>query len=348
VRTSAFTLMATAIMALGLLTACSQNLQQPAAGAGTVPLPSMRSGFQPMRAADGALAVLPVGFAPNLLRPSWMKTAPAGHRRRSHIAVAEFGSSSILWFKANDRTNSPPVVCEPASSTNGIRIDRYGNLWVPNGRANTTTEYAPHCGAAKLTIPDPTGEPADVAFDHLGQVYIMNLNNVSGKPTVNVYTIMGKHIRTLSDPSFEVPMGVESDVKGDVFVSNLTGSNVGIVVEFPQGKMPGKQLSGIHLGLPGVPAFDSHENLVIGDWLALTINVFAPPYTGKPTTFPMKGQSIWCPLDHYETHIYCGDAQNGAIDVYAYPSGTYLFSDTADLSPSALVTGVAPAPPAPY
>ena len=346
-RIPAFTL-AAAAMALGLLTACSQSAQEPPAASGILPSPGLPSSFQLMRAASSAMAVYPSTFKPNAVRPAWMKAPPALHRRLGGIAVAQFGSPSVLWFKANDRTNQPPVVCEPADSTNGIRIDRYGNLWVPNGRANTTTEYAPHCGAAKLTIPDPTGEPADVGFDHYGHVYIMNLNNIKGKPTVNVYTSAGKHIRTLSDPSFAVPMGVESDIKGNVFVSNLTSSNVGIVVKFPQGKMPGTQLSGIHLGLPGVPAFDSHDNLVIGDWLALTINVFAPPYTGKPTTFPMKGQSIWCPLNHFETHIYCGDAQNGSLDVYAYPSGTYLYSDTGDLSASALVTGVAPDPPAPY
>jgi sugar lactone lactonase YvrE len=276
-----------------------------------------------------------------------MKPAPATTRSFG-IAVAEFGASSVYWFKANDRTNQPPVVCEPAESTNGIRIDSSGNLWVPNGIANTTTEYAPHCGAAKLTIADPTGEPADVAFDRRGHVYIMNLNDRSGPPTVNVYTASGKPLRTLGDPSFHDTEGVASDTKGDVFVSNLTTGNVGTVVEFPQGKMPGKQLSGVSLGLPGVPAFDSHNNLVIGDWEQLTINVFAPPYASSPKTYPMMGPSIWCPLDRQERHIYCGDGGNGSIDVYAYPSGKYLYSDTADLSPSALVTGVAPDPPAPY
>jgi len=330
VRVSAFTLTTAVIMALGLLSACSQNVLQPVAAAG------------------GPASVYPPGFRPHSQRPPWMKAAPANSRRSSDIAVAQFGSSSILWFKANDRKNDPPVVCEPADSTNGIRIDREGNLWVPDGRADTTTEYAPNCGAAKLTIPDPTGEPADVAFDRHGHVYILNLNDKSGPPTVNVYNASGKHLRTLSDPSFSVLFGVESDNKGDVFVSNLTGSNDGIVVEFPQGKMPGTRLSGVSLGLPGVPAFDSKDNLVITDWERLTIDVFAPPYDSAPKTYALMGASIWCPLDRQERHIYCGDGSNGSLDVYAYPSGSYLYSDTGDLSPNGLVAGVAPAPPAPY
>ena len=199
-----------------------------------------------MIGSDGARSVLPSGFKPHSARPSWMKPAPmeedAGNAQ--HIAVAQFGGSSVLWFHLNDKANKPPAICEPASSTNGIAIDRGGNLWVPDGRANTTTEYGPNCGAAKLTIPDSTGEPADVGFSG-NSVYILNLNNISGAPTVEVYNKdTGKQVGTLSDPSFAVLFGIGTDRQGNVFVSNLEQSNVGNVVEFPKGKMPGTQLSG--------------------------------------------------------------------------------------------------------
>ena len=223
------------------------------------------------------------------------------------------------------------------------------NLWVPDGRANTTTEYAPNCGAAKLTIPDPTGEPADVGFAGKNRVYILNLNNASGPPTVEYYNATtGKQLGTLSDPSFGVLFGVGTDRLGNVFVSNLTKGNVGNVIEFFKGKMPGTQLSGVALGLPGAPTFDKSNNLIISDWDRETIDVFAPPYSGKPTTSPLEGSSIWCKLNRLGKHLYCGDADNGSIDVYAYPASTYQYSYTAGLSPSALVTGVAPAPAARY
>ena len=86
-----------------------------------------------------------------------MKAPPASAASNGggHIAVAQFGGTSVSWFLLNNKQNKPPVTCEPASSTNGIAIDRYGNLWVPDGRANTTTEYAPICGNAKLDDPRP-------------------------------------------------------------------------------------------------------------------------------------------------------------------------------------------------
>jgi hypothetical protein len=331
---------------LVVLAACSGNIQ-PSTPALDVRQPDARAAnYRPMVSPNGAMSVLPRGFEPARTRPRWMREP--NKRQRENLAVAEFGGSSVLWFKANDRKNNPPKVCEPADSTNGIRIDRFGNLWVPDGRADTTTEYAPHCGASVLTIPDATGEPADVAFDRRDHVYVMNINDVSGPPTIDVYTRTGKHLRTLGDPSFNVLFGVASDTRGNLFASALTGSNQGIVVEFPAGKMPGTRLTGVSLELPGVPALDSAENLVIADWGRLTIDVFAPPYTGLPSTSSLRGSSIWCPLDHPERRIYCGDADNGSIDVYAYPGGAYLYSYSAGLSPSALVTGVAPDPPAPY
>lgn len=279
-----------------------------------------------------------------------MKAPPlSAAKTKGHIAVAQFGASEVLWFPLNDKKDKPPANCQTASSTNGIAIDRYGNLWVPDGRANTTTEYAPNCGSAKLTIPDSTGEPADVGFSGKNRVYILNLNNISGAPTVEVYnSSSGKQVGTLSDPSFNVLFGIGTDQLGNVFVSNLTTSNVGIVIEFPHGKMPGTALSGIALGLPGAPTFDRSNNLIIADWYHYTIDVFAPPYTGSASSTQLKGASIWCKLNHKQTNLYCGDADNGAIDVYGYPGNAYQYSYTAGLSASALVTGVAPYPAAAY
>jgi hypothetical protein len=293
--------------------------------------------------ARGVMSQWPQGFRPTGLRRASMRVSP--DVMKGDVAVAEFGGSTILWYdKINNRKNVSPTACVPAQSTNGIRVDRHKNLWVPNGINDTVTEYAPNCGAALQTITDTTGEPADIAFDRSGSVYVLNINDISGPPTVEVYSGSGRHKRTLSDPGFNVLFGVDSDRQGNVFVSNLTTGNVGTVTEFPAGQMPGTVLTGVHLGLPGVPAFDSSGNMIITDWEASTLDVFAPPYTGSPTTSPILGASIWCPLGPKENKVYCGDAENGSIDVFKYPGGKYLFSYTAELSASALVTGVAPSP----
>ncbi|HEY2554284.1 MAG TPA: hypothetical protein VGI15_03460, partial [Candidatus Cybelea sp.] len=138
-RSSVFTTALGAAATIAVLAACSGY--QPTTG------PSLGQ-YQPMIGSDGARSVLPAGFKPNTVRPSWMKPAPLGDdaQKSNHLAVAQFGGSSVLWFPLNDKTNKPPAICQPASSTNGIAIDGGGNLWVPDGRANTTTEYGPNCG----------------------------------------------------------------------------------------------------------------------------------------------------------------------------------------------------------
>ena len=78
--------------------------------------PAATTGYQQM-VLNGARSVLPGGFTPNLVRPSWMKSPPGGAGGR--IAVAQFGGSSVLWFLLNDKKNTPPSLCQQASSTNG-------------------------------------------------------------------------------------------------------------------------------------------------------------------------------------------------------------------------------------
>ena len=79
----------------------------------------------------------------------------------------------------------------------------------------------------------------------------------------------------------------------------------------------------------------------------MTLDVYAKPYTGTPTVTPMAGLSLWCPLNRMETRLSCPDLGTGAVDVYRYPGGTYLYSYSNGLSPSGFATGAANDPPAP-
>jgi len=181
------------------------------------------------------------------------------------------------------------------------------------------------------------------------RVYILNLNNVSGPPPFNFYNSANVSClaRSAIHPS-TICLALGPDRLGNVFVSNLTTGNIGSVIEFPHGKMPGVQLSGVSLGLPGAPTFDSKNNLIITDWLRETIDVFSPRTPGRQPRRRLWDRRSGCKLNHQQSHLYCGDADLGSIDVYAYPGNAYKYSYTAGLSSSALVTGVAPAPPAAY
>jgi hypothetical protein len=74
----------------------------------------------------------------------------------------------------------------------------------------------------------------------------------------------------------------------------VNSDNHGNVVEFKGGKMSGAQLSGVSLALPGVPAFDSADNLDISDWRRGTIDVYAYPATALVTgVAPDPPEKYW-------------------------------------------------------
>ncbi|MEO6990381.1 MAG: hypothetical protein ABI346_08145 [Candidatus Baltobacteraceae bacterium] len=300
-------------------------------------------------ARSGAVSVLPAGLTIRTrhLRPS----ARVGPDKvpKGYTYVGQFSGPTVQEYYKNNKANNPPQCTVPGQSVNGIAVDPSGNLWVPNGTGGGqgyTQEYAPNCGAAKLNISDPNGQPADVGFDSKGNIYILNIFDANGNAgTVNIYDSGGSLIGSLSDPSFNELIGIGTDGNDNVFVSNRDVNGIANVVEFPAGTMPGTVLSGITLGLPGAPTFDSANDLIITDWQAYTLNVYAPPYMGSPTTTPMQGLSLWCALGRLERRLYCADL-GGSVDAYAYPSGAYLYSYTNGLIPSGFATGIGNDPPA--
>lgn len=302
-------------------------------------------------ARSGAVSVVPAGMKLSATRPSWMRLGAGPDAGNADTYVSQFSGTPVQEYHERNKRNKPPLCSLPGQSVNGIAVDAAGNLWVPSGTGGGqgyTQEYAPNCGAAGMRVTDPNGQPADVGFDSKGNIYILNIFDANGAAgTVNIYNSSGTMTGSLSDPSFNELIGIGTDSKDDIFVSNRQSNGAANVVEFPGGQMPGTVLSGIVLGLPGAPQLDRHDNLIITDWNALTLNVYAPPYSGSPTVTPMQGLSLWCPLSHSEKRLSCADLGNGSVDVYAYPSGTYLYSYTNGLSPSGFATGAATDPAAP-
>jgi hypothetical protein len=302
-------------------------------------------------ARSGAVSVVPAGLHVSARRPPWMRFAAGSDGAKGYEYVSQFSGPPVQEYKAHNKHNKAPLCALPGESVNGIAVDPAGNLWVPSGTGGGqgyTQEYAPNCGAAELKITDPNGQPADAGFDSKGNIYILNIFDAGGAAgSVNIYSSGGTLTSSLTDPSFNELIGIATDSKDDIFVSNRLTSGAGNVVEFPGGQMPGTALSGVSLGLPGAPQLDRRNNLVITDWNALTLDVWTPPYSGSPTVTAMNGLSLWCPLTENERRLYCADLGNGSVDVYAYPSGSYMYSFTNGLSPSGYATGSALSPAAP-
>jgi hypothetical protein len=129
------------------------------------------------------------------------------------------------------------------------------------------------------------------------------------------------------------------------FTANV---DIGGVVEYKGGRMPGKLLRSMMSDSDGPPIFDKSDNLIIPDYNSSTgtVDIYAPPYDNAPVSFATKGYAVQCSLNRDESNIACADSSNNTVDVYKYPDGAYMYSFNKGLlgAPKAYTSGVAQDP----
>jgi hypothetical protein len=283
---------------------------------------------------------------------------PAKIKAQVYVGAFTYPSSStpILDYKAKD-TKNKPYFCKitVGEAVNSIAVDSTGELWVPEGYDSSISEaavvsFGPDCGKAGTTLSDPDGEAGGIAWSSKGTAYVDDIGGPSSTAgNVAIYP-KGKTAPTgeLTNPAIYLAGGVAVDSKDNVYVSFFTNpskpSGATGVLKFAGGKMPGRLLKKIKLAIPGVPLIDSHDDMLITNDAnsAPVEDIYAPPYTKKPATFSLKGNSPQCSLDAKETTLACGDKQNDTVDFYSYPGGKYLYSISKGITPT--VIGVAQDP----
>ena len=263
------------------------------------------------------------------------------------------------------------VVCKgglkKVAEINGMGVDSKGTLWVPgllptnlnDGIVLTYTKNT--CTEDKTKLTEKSGEPADIAFASTGTNYVMDIVNFpamtngqieiypKGKTSpTSTLQLPGELVGTGSSQG--LGLGIATDGKNNVYATYLNTSGGTNIAVFAGGKGKGKILQNASATFYEGMTFDSKGNLVVAANSSAggAINVFAPPYTGNPTTFAAQGSPVDIKLDAANANLYVGDAANNTIDVYKYPSGTYAYSITVTtVAPEgAVVEGVAVDPSA--
>jgi hypothetical protein len=302
-----------------------------------------------------ARSALPV---PAFLRVVYDHLAPLApvHYNRNALPkglayVSQFGATAVNAYNENNKSNAAPV-CSISGviAVVGIGADKARNVWVPNGISKTITKYAPNCGSPSTVLTSTHGQPAGIVFDSRSNAYVVDSFGPSQTPGNVAFFPAGSTMatRVLRDASIggqAVGLAVHD---GNVYLSYINTGNVGAVIEFPRGKMPGKIFTGITTSYPGGIVFDTNDNLVVVDIFAASASVYAPPYDGPATkTFPLHGGPVLCNFSKSETKLYYADYKLSQVDVYAYPSGNYLYSWNNGLSASLAPEDVLLVPQAP-
>ncbi len=271
---------------------------------------------------NGLVSLVPLGIQ-RPSQPSAMRLRGARSNDASQVAwVSGFEFPSVIGeFNIPNPNNDAPICETPGvSAVNSLGTDPSGNLWVPagnNGPPTGSTQQFNCSGGVGLSIPDPFGQPDDVAFDSKGDIIVGNIIDYApiqggyylDSGTANIYSSTGALIGNFSDPSFFSPhvpgfdlynalIGVAVDSHDNCYISHFDNTGGGDVVEFPACKpaKKGKVLAGVHLWAPGKPTFDAADNLIIADYATGDfyqqehVNVYAPPYDKPPTkTFKQIG-----------------------------------------------------------
>jgi hypothetical protein len=351
---------ASASVALALLAGCSGGLQN-ATPSGTAP----QSRFQASThiSLSGPLSKL---SAVRTLHSSGdlIFRNPEPDAASGYVAGSSFYGAVELWTLPDSSNNAPD--CSIATEyVNDLAFDAKGTLWAPtpvnptSGAGFVYTYPKGNCTASSFELTAANGQPADIAIGTKDEYvsYIVGLPSGSTFLPASIDVFPDKKTApstSLTNSNIVESFGIAIDKKGDVFwsgESQIGGGTPG-VVEFAGGKGGGKLL-----GLTGFGAIvgldmDKNQNLVAADAGNTTLDIWKPPYKGKPAaTIALQGSPVDVKLDKANKNVYVADVANSTIDVYTYPKGKYEYSIsngfTATGSEPIEVIGVAVSPPGP-
>jgi hypothetical protein len=314
----------TAAIVATLLAGCSGALQS---GAETPPMGAPLTSARP----DSSV------IAPEYRYQTPVALLPIARPRSKHVPGYVFATDYTInsvdrWKILNPPDGSSPrkwytLVSEPQ----GLAASN-DSLWIANTNASNILELN-SAGKLTKTLMDRREFPVNLALARSNRLYVANIFNASFAAGNVVYydSPDRKPTGSLRNSTFYQVIGIAVDGAGDVFVNNNTQDFAGgEVIEFPGGSGSGTALTNIAVQVAGGLAIDPKtQDLLVVDQgtgaSGASVSVYAPPYTGSAIKTYSFHESVDIALDKNGSNLYCANV-NGYIDVYGYPSGSFLGS----------------------
>jgi DNA-binding beta-propeller fold protein YncE len=202
------------------------------------------------------------------------------------------------------------------NSVNGEFLDKQGFLYVADSAGHRIQEYQPGHPAPFYTYSAGMDKPVNVSVDGHGNVYEADYGG-----WVNEYkqgTNIVEYTCGISSPN----AGVAVDSSGDVFVSENSGSGVG-VYEYNNLNSCNLIAALIIPGFSGGMVIDAKRNLILADQNG-KIDVIYPPYTQVNYAIPGFGNPFGVALTKDNKTLYVADYGTGKVKVLKYPSGALI------------------------
>lgn len=185
----------------------------------------------------------------------------------------------------------------PLTRPIGVATDSSGNIYVTDKAASAVYVYRPDGSLLSRFGKENLSGPSSLAIDRRSQLlYVINdASNNEGRHSVEVFSLAGKHLRTIGggrsgDPGyFNFPRGLAVSRAGEVFVGDML--NFRVQVFDAEGRLV-RMFGDAGVGHPGLfdkihgIAFDSLDNIYVTDAMqgvhvvnddAYPLMLFGPP-----------------------------------------------------------------------
>lgn len=237
---------------------------------------------------------------------------PGGDENQALLwnSVSKFRPDGSAISPDGDLTVNPVVPGGYLSDENarpqGMASDWDGNVWVANCNANSVTKFFPGDPPDRVVYGDfGLDKPFDVTVDPLGRVWVTSNNNHS------LYRIdPDGTTQFISDTVFQRPMGIASDSRGNLWVSNsgaldppCGGHTVQSIIDFLSGishdePVPGASVSMIlPEGTPSAGSPYTGGGLYMPWGIAVdgNDNVFVANFNGRRLSYLCGADAANCP-----------------------------------------------------
>ncbi|HEY6326296.1 MAG TPA: hypothetical protein VIW73_07290 [Candidatus Cybelea sp.] len=242
------------------------------------------------------------------------QVAPDRHRVRveQEFFISDTGSN-VFVFKNSTDTKVGDIT-SGISGSDGVWVDKKGNVYVANVLGPNVTEYKKGAGAPICTYSASLSDPISVTTDTAGNVYIADF----GPGFVREYAQCVNTVKT--QISISGPEGIAVDGKGDVFVAFSSGFE-----EFTNGV---GTVLGATVGSTGGLIIDKSGNLIADDQTG-SIDLIKPPYTSATVLVSGLSDPFRDSLNSAENLLFnANHGSGGTVTIYSYPSMSLVHTIT--------------------
>ncbi|HET8542582.1 MAG TPA: hypothetical protein VFL83_22090 [Anaeromyxobacter sp.] len=257
--------------------------------------------FKPSAWRSFAKAVVPHDSSTSMFAPSSVALSPdektlyVGLPHRQRVAVVDLTSGAFRAIGLSAKN--------PLKRPIGVATDAQGNVYVTDKDVNAVYVFAPDGGLVRTFDPGVLRAPTGIAVDRRRQVaYVVSDGSLQeGRHTVEVFSLAGKHLRTIGggrsgEPGFfNFPRSVYVSPSGELYVGDML--NFRVQVFDPDGQVV-RTFGQAGSGFPGVfdkihsVAQDTFGNIYVADAMqgihilnpkAQPLMLFGTGVTGAPT-----------------------------------------------------------------